>query len=372
MYTTRIVDEKEKDRFNSFVANHPKGHFLQTWEWGEVKRSTGWQPLPLVLEKEGDIQGAMLILKRKLPLPIVNRSIFYAPRGPVIDVTDPEACTAIFKGTEKMAKEHRAVLLKIDPDIPISDQNFADYLKLANFQQNQTGPDFEGVQPAFVFRLDITPEADQLLDNMHPKTRYNIRLARRKGVTIRKAATKQDLKIFYAILSETAIRDRFMIRTYEYFESIWDHMVNSGLAQIFVADFQGEPISAALTLGLGKKAWYLYGASSNQHRNVMPNYLIQWDMINWAKERGCQVYDFRGVSGDVLNEDNPLFGLYKFKKGFNGDLVEFIGDWDRVYSKAYYFMWSRMLPIYMKSIRPLLRRRVESKGQDKFDDGQMD
>jgi lipid II:glycine glycyltransferase (peptidoglycan interpeptide bridge formation enzyme) len=104
----------------------------------------------------------------------------------------------------------------------------------------------------------------------------------------------------------------------------------------------------------------------------MPNYLIQWEMINWAKEKGCAIYDFRGVSGDVLNEDNPLYGLYRFKKGFNGTLVEFIGDWDRVYSKMYYFLWSKMLPIYMNKVRPLIRRRTVPKGQDKLDNGPMD
>ncbi len=355
MYTTRIIDIKEKDRYNSFVADHPKGHFLQTWEWGEVKRGMGWQPLPLVLEKDGEIKASLLILKRRLPLPGLKRCIFYAPRGPVADLESQECCQALFAGAERVAKDHGAIFLKIDPDVPIAEEGFKNILSQCKFHRNDTGMDFEGVQPAFVFQLNIQPSAVKLMENMHSKTRYNIKLAQKKGVTIREAVGKEDLPAFYAILQETAERDRFLIRGYEYFDMIWDQMVENGLAQIFLAEYQGRIISATLALILGKKTWYLYGASSNEYRNVMPNYLIQWEMIRWAQERGCTVYDFRGVSGD-LDESNPLYGLYRFKKGFNGDMIEFMGDWDRVYSPFFYFAWTRILPLYMQVVRRVLRK----------------
>ncbi|MCX5779568.1 MAG: peptidoglycan bridge formation glycyltransferase FemA/FemB family protein, partial [Firmicutes bacterium] len=215
--------------------------------------------------------------------------------------------------------------------------------------------DFEGVQPAFVFQLDIRPAASQLLANMHAKTRYNIKLAQKKGVTIRTAIGKVDLPAFYTILQETAQRDQFLIRGYEYFEMIWDQMVENGLAQIFLAEYQGQVISATLALILGRKTWYLYGASSNDYRNVMPNYLIQWEMILWAQAQGCEIYDFRGVSGD-MDESNPLYGLYRFKKGFNGELIEFVGDWDRVYSPSLYFAWTRILPRYRQWTRKISKK----------------
>ena len=356
MFTTRIIDIKEKPRYNDFVKLHPKGHFLQTWEWGEVKRGMGWQPLPLVLEQDGEIRGALLILKRRLPLPGIKRCIFYAPRGPVVDIASRELCQALFTGAERAARDHGAIFLKIDPDVPTDNNDFKDILRQCRFQRNDTRLDFEGVQPAFVFQLDITPSANQLLANMHSKTRYNIKLASKKGVIIRPAEGKQDLPSFYAILQETAARDQFLIRGYEYFELIWDQMVENGLAQIFLAEFEGRVVSATLALILGKKVWYLYGASSNDYRNVMPNYLIQWEMIRWAQEQGCTVYDFRGVSGDI-DENNPLYGLYRFKKGFNGDLIEFIGDWDRVYSPTLYFAWTRVFPFYKQVSRRVLKKR---------------
>ena len=157
-------------------------------------------------------------------------------------------------------------------------------------------------------------------------------------------------------MEETAQRDEFLIRDYSYFEKIWDEMVENGMAKIFLAEYEGMVLAGTLAVILGDKAWYLYGASSNMHRNVMPNYLIQWAMICWAKEQGCTLYDFRGVSGD-LDESNPLYGLYRFKKGFNSELVQFIGDWDRVYSPFFYFLWKRALPIYLKRNERLLAKQ---------------
>lgn len=347
MLVSRLARPEEKDRFNDFVSRHPKGHFLQRWEWGEVKRFTGWQPLPLMAEREGEMVAAMLILKRRLPLPGVNRCIFYAPRGPVASIDDAQTLAALFAGARKLGREHGAIFLKIDPDIRCDQPGFCDILRANGFHRNETGLDFEGVQPAFVFRLDITPAEEALLAAMHQKTRYNIRLAARKGVVIREATGKEELPVFYEILEETARRDHFLIRGYEYFEQIWDQMVPPGLAKFFMAEYEGDVISSALAFFLGDKAWYSYGASANRQRNLMPNYLIQWEMIRHARQWGAALYDFRGVSGDYLNEDNPLYGLYRFKKGFNGEFTEFIGDWDCVYAGGWYRLWNIVLPRYM-------------------------
>ncbi|MDI9479788.1 MAG: lipid II:glycine glycyltransferase FemX [Syntrophomonadaceae bacterium] len=354
MFTTRIIDKNEKDRYNRFVATHPQGHFLQLWEWGLVKRGMGWEELPLILEEDGEIRAAMLILKRALPLPGMKKCIFYSPRGPVVDVESQELCQVLLAGAARVARDHGAIFLKMDPAVDHRQEQFADILSACGLRKNETGLDFEGVQPRFVFRLDISPSETLLLENMHQKWRYNIRLASRKGVVIRQAENKEDLRIFYDILLETAQRDQFLIRGYEYFEWIWDHMVLNGYGQIFVAEYEGQAIAATLAMILGEKAWYLYGASSNEHRNVMPNYLIQWEMIRWAKRQGCTMYDFRGVSGD-LDENNPLYGLYRFKKGFGGELTEFIGEYDQVYSRFFDWLWIHALPIYLK-----IRNRKET------------
>ena len=125
-----------------------------------------------------------------------------------------------------------------------------------------------------------------------------------------------------------------MTRQPEYFAQMLDNLGEH--CRLYMAFSEGQPIAGTLAIHYGDKVWYLYGASSNEHRNLMPNYLLQWRMIQWAIETGCRVYDFRGVSGD-LSEDNPLYGLYKFKKGFGGEFTEFVGEMDLVINKPVYF-----------------------------------
>lgn len=358
MLTTRLVPMDQKKVFDDLSAKHPKGHFLQTSSWGLVKKTTGWQPRMVVLEEDRVPVGGIMLLKRKIPIPGLHRCIYYAPRGPVIDIHDEKKCQLLFEAVKRMAKKEGAIFLKIDPDVPASDTVFRQILQKCGFRHNDTGLDFEGVQPGFVFRMDITPSEDELLANMHSKTRYNIRLAERKGVTVRIAENKEDLKTFYKVLTETAERDQFLIRGYSYFESIWDQMEPTGYAKIFLVESpEGEAIAGALLMTIGDKAWYLYGASSNAHRNLMPNYLMQWKMIQWSKEHHCTMYDFRGVSGDITDENNPLYGLYRFKKGFGGELTEFIGDWDCVYSPFFYALWTKAMPKY----KALLHKRAQKK-----------
>lgn len=358
-YVAKWIQENERERFDLFLARHPKGHVLQTWEWGEIKSRTGWKPWRLVLEENNEIVAAAAILERKLP--VIGATIFYAPRGPVVNWHHPELFDAVLMEIRKQAKKRKAIFLKVDPDVPSSDRELANYLHSRGFRSAETGKGFEGVQPKYVFRLDISPEEDTLLANMHQKTRYNIRLAQKKGVHIRRG-TREDLPEFYRVLKETTERDRFLVRAYSYFEDLYDTLVPAGLGELFIGEFDGQVVAGTLAFIIGDKAWYIYGASSNSHRNVMPNYLIQWEMIKWAKSQGCTMYDFRGVPGQ-LTEDNPLYGLYRFKKGFNGEFTEFIGEWDLVYRPFVYFLWNRLEPIYsdvVKGILGRLRRRKKA------------
>ena len=357
---SRLIGENEHKAFDAFIEKAVKGHFLQSYAWGNVKGLTNWLPLRLVIEEDGKIIAAISLLKRKLPF--LGYSLFYTPRGPVInDIKDEKTMDFIWQAVAKLAKEHKAMILKIDPDISEQNQEFVDYFQRAGFKRVGGSEGFEGTQPRFVFRLDISPSEDELLANMHNKTRYNLRLAVKKGVTIREASSKEDLDVFYQVLAETAKRDKFLIRNKQYFEIIWQEMVAKGKAKIFLGEFEGKVIAGTLLMLCGAKAWYLYGASSNAHRNVMPNYLIQWHMIKWAKANGCTMYDFRGVPGE-LTEDNPLYGLYRFKKGFNGEFIGFIGEYDLVFVPFVYKLWNLAEPIYYKLIRKWIRIKKKIKG----------
>jgi lipid II:glycine glycyltransferase (peptidoglycan interpeptide bridge formation enzyme) len=150
-------------------------------------------------------------------------------------------------------------------------------------------------------------------------------------------------------MEETGLRDNFVVRSLAYFEKMYDHLVPPGYMRLYVAEHEGDILSGAINMMFGKKCWYVYGASSNTRRNVMPNYLLQWEMIKWAKESGCTLYDFRGISGD-LDPSNPLYGLYRFKKGFNGVFTELIGEFDLVFDPLMYKLWDIGLPL-AKNIR---------------------
>jgi len=357
----KIIKESEKQFFNDFMANGPKGHILQSYEWGEVKRRTGWDPLrALVMDGEKPVAG-ISILKRKIPIPGLNKCIFYAPRGPVADYSDRETFEFLISNIKTLAQKHGAIMLKIDPDIKKPNPDVEHMLKSMGFVLREGGPNFEGVQPKFVFRLALDKPIDEIFASFHSKTRYNIKLAERKGVTV-KEGRRSDLKPFYNILQVTSIRDKFLIRGYDYFETLWEELVENGLAKLFMAEYEGKYIAGTLAFIFGDKAWYIYGASANEHRNVMPNYALQWAMIKWAKEQGCTMYDFRGVSGD-LSPDNPLYGLYRFKKGFSGEFTEFVGEYDLPFSSFFYNLWENAIPRYRQWRREFVNalRRMKKK-----------
>ncbi|MDR1605322.1 MAG: peptidoglycan bridge formation glycyltransferase FemA/FemB family protein [Gracilibacteraceae bacterium] len=343
----------ERAEFNAFVCAHPKGHALQLWEWGEIKSRTGWRPWRLLLERAGRPAAAATVLERRLP--VVGSPIFYCPRGPVADPRDEPLLEELLAAVRALARRRGAILLKIDPDIPAADADFARFLSASGFRPLDRGRNFEGVQPKFVFRLDIRPSEEELLAAMRQKTRYNIRLAQKKGVVITRGA-RADLPDFYAVLRETTERDRFLVRDFTYFADLYDTLVPAGYGELFLARYAGRVVAGTLAFRAGAKAWYVYGASANTSRDVMPNYLIQWEMIRWAKSLGCTLYDFRGVSGD-LSEDNPLYGLYRFKKGWGGEFTEFTGEWDLVYRPALYRLWQLAEKIYSGPLKKLLARK---------------
>lgn len=351
----KLVDDSNREKFIEFNQKHPKGHFLQSPEWAKLKSE--WKnEVVLSEDKDGNIKGAMSILIRKLPY--INSSIMYSPRGPVCDIHDKETFQDLVNGAKELAKKYNAFILRVDPDIPDNDEEFKKIAQEVGFKLKENVKDFsEVIQPRYVFRLNVKDKTEEeLLKSFHEKTRYNIRLAGRKGVTIRDG-NREDLKDFYKIMQETGNRDNFLIRPLEYFEKMYDCMGKDYL-RVIMADYNGKPISGAIAIYYGNKVWYLYGASSNQNRNVMPNYLVQWEMIKWALEKKCDIYDFRGVSGHV-DEHHPQYGIYKFKKGFNGDFVEFVGELYMVFKPLTNFAFNTLGEAY----RNLQIKKARKKNQ---------
>ena len=250
-YIARWIDKSEQTRFNAFLAKDPKGHVLQSWEWGEIKSHTGWKPWRLVVEGNKEIVAVATILERKIP--VIGTPIFYVSRGPIVDWKNVELLDFMLAEIRKLAKTRGAISLKVDPDIPSSEKELEQYLISRGFRSAESGKGFEGVQPKYVFRLDISPDEETLLANMQQKTRYNIRLAVKKGVKVRRG-TREDLPEFYRVLTETTERDRFLVRAYSYFEDLYDSLVPVGMGELFIAEYEGEIISGTLAFVIGDKA----------------------------------------------------------------------------------------------------------------------
>ena len=293
-----------------FLQNNPKTNFMQSPEWARVK--TEWKNEFITVEdKNGNIKGTMSILLRKVPF--INRHIMYAPRGFVCDVHDKETLKELTTKAQEIAKKYRAFIFRLDPDVLQSDEEFKKIITELGYKTKKNIKNIGQVlQPKYVFRLNVKDKTEEeLLQSFESKTRYNIRLAGRKGVTVRQG-TSDDLKIFYDIMKTTGSRDDFFIRPLSYFQKIYDEMGEKH-ARIYIAEFEGEPIAATMPIYYGNKVWYLYGGSSNKHRNLMPNYLIQWEMIKWALEEKCDWYDFRGVSG-FKSEKDPQYRCLQIQK----------------------------------------------------------
>lgn len=327
---TEIVTDTTLQEYEDFIASHPNGHFMQSSLWAKQKPEWEWVAI-VRRDNNSKIIGSLSMLIRKLPG--IPSTLMYCCRGPVCDLNDYDTILDLLEGAKRIAESFRSYCIKLDPDIHSNRTDIRDLLISAGFKLLDNGKDFEGIQPRYVFRLDVEGKTEEeLLASFNSKTRYNIRLAKRRGVVIRQADA-EGLDDFSELMVETGIRDNFVTRPKRYFENLLKNLGDH--ARLYMAYYEDIPIAGTLAICFGDKVWYLYGASANSYRNLMPNYLLQWTMIKWALEEGCKIYDFRGVSGD-LSEDKPLYGLYRFKRGFNGDFCEFLGEFDCVVNPLIY------------------------------------
>ena len=324
-----ILRREQYREYEDFVSRHPRGEFTQSVHWQQVK--SNWQFEAVVSRNgEGKIVGACGVLIQKVPL--LGTAFMYSPRGPVCDLKDLAVLRELKAGVDVLAGIHNAHTFKIDPDVPADDTFFIKVMEDMGFKRFY-GPDgFETIQARFNYRLPLAGRTEEeVFMGLTQKTRYNVRLAMKKGVEVRPVG-KEYLDDFMRIYATTGQRDGFNIRPKAYLERMLDAL---GVhVRLYMGFYQGEPVCGAITTNYAGKTCYVYGASDNAHRNVMPNYLMQWEMIRWAIETGCTVYDFQGISGDLENENGHMYGLYRFKRGFGGRVDELAGEFDYHYKPA--------------------------------------
>ncbi len=381
-----------KEKWNKIVQQLPDPHVLQSWQWGEIKSEYGWEPTPMVwVEEEGgyrmamgedivaaeaDPSAAALVLSRGLPLGL---RVMYVPKGPLLeDWCDERLRNQVLGDLSQYAGQEGAILIKIDPDVVVGegipDQEGA--------QENETGAEVkklleekgwtfsdDQIQYRNTVLVDLTQPEDDLLMRMKSKTRYNIRLAKKKGVSVRRGG-RDDMDLLYGMYAKTSVRGGFTIRGEDYYHTVWNAFFPSPgkrdqdpVAVPLIAEVEGEAIAAAVMFQFGDRAWYLHGMSTTKHREKMGTYLIQWEGMCWAKEQGCTVYDMWGAP-DTFDKQDPMWGVYRFKRGFGGKVSRTIGAWDLPLKPLFYKAYTSLLPALLSVMREFGDRQTEEVAQN--------
>jgi lipid II:glycine glycyltransferase (peptidoglycan interpeptide bridge formation enzyme) len=363
--------------WDTIIAGLPDAHLLQTWEWSQVKAKYGWEPTYLTWSNTSyrsymsdqldkldlsDTVAAALVLKRRISVRgfAARLSILYIPKGPLMNWSEEPLRKRVLDDLQAFAKRQGAIFLKIDPDvvlglgIPEGGGTIEDNTGQAVMSElKRRGWIFSSDQIQFrnTVLIDLSPTEDEMLARMKQKTRYNVRLARKKSVTVR-TGTLDDLPVLYKMYAETSVRDGFVIRDEGYYQTVWQTFMQSKspTCEPLIAEVGGEPMAAIFVFYFAGRAYYLYGMSREAHREKMPNYLLQWEAMRRAKAAGCTVYDLWGAP-DEFEEADSMWGVFRFKEGLGGQVVRTLGAWDYTPRPFWYKMYSEVIPRVLDVMR---------------------
>jgi peptidoglycan pentaglycine glycine transferase (the first glycine) len=358
------VEISQQPAWDQAVLDLPNPHVLQSWLWGALKAQTGWRARRVLWRRENGLAAAAAILTRRLVALPGAPAIAYVPKGPILDWNDQERVAAILGELEQAARQSGVIFIKIDPDV--RPDCAAGQAACAALARRGWRPSAEQIQFRNTVVSDLRPDEASLLAGMKPKWRYNIRLAERRGVTVRDGSTGE-LPIFYGMYLETGQRDGFLVRPYGYYQAIWQDFLAQGLGHLLLAEVDGQPVAGLILFRFGAAAWYFYGASTAQARPLMPNYALQWAAMRWAKAQGCTRYDWWGAP-DVLDENQAMWGVYRFKEGFGGTFTPGIGAYDYVANRPLYWAYSVAMP----RLLDLARRRHRASTPEPPEQGHPD
>jgi len=380
----------ESNNWNSIISKLPNPHFLQTYEWGQVKAKYGWESIYLVWNNQGKMSveknandlssfsfqrsAAALILKRQIIRNgfAARLSVLYSPKGPLLDWTNELLRNRVLNDLQSFAKKQGAIFLKCDPNIvlgtgvPDSEGDVPENSgQVVMSELKRRGWEYSSDQIQFrnTVLIDLNPSEEEMLARMKQKTRYNIRLAEKKGVSLR-VGTLGDLPMLYKMYAETSVRDGFVIRDEGYYKTVWTLFMNSSepTCEPIIAEVDGEPVAAIFVFYFAGRAYYVYGMSRSMHREKMPTYLLQWEAMKHAKANGCAVYDLWGAP-ETFDESDSMWGVYRFKEGLGGKVVRTLGAYDFAPSPFWYKMYSEVIP----RVLDVMRSRGKAKTRQALD-----
>jgi lipid II:glycine glycyltransferase (peptidoglycan interpeptide bridge formation enzyme) len=380
--------------WNTLISNLPNPHFLQTFEWGQVKAKYGWSPIYAIWLNDGRFLvsdttddwslitdhcvAACLLLKRT----ILNRgfaarfSVLYAPKGPLLDWANASLRKRVLDDLQSFAKKQGAIFLKLDPDVLLGTgipgaEGSLEESGGADVQSELVRRGWVYSSDQIQFRnsvlINLTASEEEMLARMKQKTRYNVRLAEKKGVTVRVGAT-DDLPMLYKMYAETSVRDGFVIRDEGYYHTVWKTFMantNSPITNYqlpitlpLIAEVDHEPAAGLFLFMFAGRAYYVYGMSREIYREKMPTYLLQWEAMKRAKSAGCTVYDLWGAP-ETFDESDSMWGVYRFKEGLGGRVIRTLGAWDYAPNKFLYKLYSEVIPRVLDVMRSRGKSRTK-------------
>lgn len=325
-----MTSKLDSHAWENWLARFPQAHILQTAAWGELKSRFGWKAHYLA----GDNSGAM-VLFRQLPL---GFKIGYIPKGPV-----GQDWRSLWPALDALCRKERAVFLRIEPD-RWQDEEDRSIQELKQYGHHAVAP----IQPRRTIVVPLEGSEDQWLNRMKQKTRYNIRLAERKAVQVHESA---DIESFAQLMQVTGNRDGFGVHTPEYYRLAHSLFSPGDSMALLIASYEEKPLAGVMVFRRGRRSWFLFGGSSNEERNRMPAYLVQWEAMRWSARQGCAEYDLWGapdveeeaLEAQFQSRNDGLWGVYRFKRGFGGQLRRSAGAWDRVYFPGLYRVYQWIL-----------------------------
>lgn len=355
----RVEPITDRNQWNNLVASLPMAHILQSWEWGEFKRrTTDWLPMRYAYRyDDGALAATASVLIRRMgPL-----RLLYIPKGPIFADLDLSLIGAVLDHLQGLAGRG-GVWLKIDPDIVIA----TGVPSTDGEQPDQPDPIGQAVQAWLQRRgwrfshdqvqfrntltLDLTQTEDALLAAMNQSTRRKIRLAEKHGVRVQEAVNEADWQALYQLYTVTGERQGFIVRPWSYYRELWSDFVQAGYAHILLARIEEQVLGGVVLFHFGRRAWYFYGMSSNEGRDYQPNYALQWAAIRWAKAQGYPIYDWWGAP-NTFSEDDPMWGVYRFKEGFGSQVVRTLGAWDYAPYPPLYWLYTQAAPRFISWLR---------------------
>jgi len=368
--TITVQEITDREQWNGFLTSRPRGHLLQSYEWGELSQYLGARIYRLGALENGCMVGAMQLIVSSVPMPVpgLHFDWLYCARGPTVEQPDSPALPALVEHAHAIARKEHAVVLRLEPNIADDDPAKACHpersegsgspdAEILRCAQDDSMENWVTAYRALGFQinpfslherrswvLDIRPDAEQLLANFKMTWRQNVRIAERKGIIVREAENDADFDAYYNLLAITSERDAFFIHSKDYHKEVLRRFAAEGDAVLYLAEHEGEALAAKMLIRFGNWCWDMFGASSNNKRNLKATYLLQYRCIQWAKARGCSYFDFRAIP-EILEPGEAMWGVYEYKKGFGGFSRLHLPTQDYVYRPLIYIAWRKVVEV---------------------------